>query len=134
MAGNYNREDVAKLLLRLSVGILMLFHGYSKVVNPGALDWIGGTLTAYGMPAFFSYGVYVGEILAPLMIIIGVYTRPGGWFIFINMVFALFLAHTGDFFTVSEHGGWAVELQWFYLIGGLVVALLGSGKFAVKPD
>jgi len=134
MLSKYNQEELGKLILRLSLGILMLFHGYSKVMNPGSLDWIGGTLTAYGLPSVLAYGVYVGEVLAPAMIIIGLYCRAGGWLIFINMIFALFLAHSGEFLSVSEHGGWALELQGFYLVGGLVVALIGSGYFALKPD
>lgn len=103
-------------------------------MNPGTLDWISGTLAAYSLPTILSYGVYVGEVIAPLMIIIGFRTRLGGWLIFINMIFALMLAHSGELFSISEHGGLTVELQVFYLVGGLVVALIGSGHFAVKPD
>jgi len=50
------------------------------------------------------------------------------------MIFAVVLAHTGDIFSLTQHGGWALELQAFYLLGGISVALLGSGKFAIKPD
>ena len=134
MLSKYNQEEVGKLVLRLSVGILILFHGYAKIANPGSLEWIGGTLTAYNLPSILAYGVYVGEVLAPLMVIIGFRARLGGWLIFVNMVFALFLAHSGEFFSLSEHGGWALELQGFYLVGGLLIALLGSGHFAVRPD
>ena len=134
MLSRYNQEEMGKLALRMTVGILILFHGYSKIMNLGSLDWIGGTLSAYGLPTVLAYGVYVGEVLAPLMIIIGFRARLGGWLIFINMVFALFLAHTDEFLSLSEHGGWALELQGFYLVGGLVVALIGSGHFAFKPD
>ena len=134
MLSKYNSEELGKLVLRLTVGVLMLFHGYSKVANPGSLDWIGGTLTAYHLPGILAYGVYVGEILAPLMIVIGLRARWGGWLIFINMIFALFLAHSGELFSLSEHGAPAVELQIFYLLGGLAVALLGSGTFAARPD
>lgn len=134
MYSNQVREDAGKLLLRLTVAMLMLFHGYSKIVNPGALEWIGGTLSAYNLPTVLSYGVYVGEILAPLLLIVGVYCRIGGWLIFVNMLFAMFLAHQSELFTVSGSGGWALELQGFYLMGGLVVALIGSGKLAVRPD
>lgn len=134
MLSKYNQEELGKLVLRLCVGVLMLFHGYSKIGNPGSLDWIGGTLSAYHLPSVLAYGVYVGEILAPLMIIIGFRARLGGWLIFVNMIFALFLAHQGDLLSLSEHGAWAVELQGFYLFCGLAVALLGSGALAVRPD
>jgi len=134
MYSNQIRYDTGKLLLRLTVAVFMLFHGYAKIVNPGGLDWIGGALSAYSLPAVLSYGVYVGEILAPLMLIVGLYCRVGGGLIFVNMLFAIFLAHQSELFTVSGSGGWALELQGFYLMGGLVVALIGSGKIAVRPD
>lgn len=134
MVSQYNMEELGKLLLRLTLAVLMLFHGYSKLANPGSLEWIGGTLTAYGLPTVLAYGVYVGEILAPLMLILGVYARLGGWLIVVNMIFALFLAHSSELLSLSEHGAPAVELQIFYLMGGLVVALIGSGTLAVRPD
>ncbi|MBE9540349.1 MAG: DoxX family protein [Proteobacteria bacterium] len=134
MLSKYNQEELGKLVLRLCVGVLMLFHGYSKIANPGSLDWIGATLSAFHLPSVLAYGVYVGEILAPLMIIIGFRARLGGWLIFVNMVFALFLAHQSELLSLSEQGAWAVELQGFYLFCGLAVALLGSGALAVRPD
>lgn len=134
MIDRHDKEEFGKLLLRLGVGSLMLFHGYSKLMNPGSLDWIGGTLAGNGLPSVLAYGVYVGEVLAPLMIIVGLYARLGGWLIVVNMLFALGLAHSGELLSVGEHGGWALELQGFYLLGGLIVAMLGSGKFAFRPD
>ncbi len=134
MLSKYNPEELGKLILRLTVGVLMLFHGYSKIANPGSLEWIGGTLAVYHLPAFLAYGVYLGEVLAPLMIIIGFRARLGGWLIFINMVFAIALAHSNELFSLSEHGAWALELQGLYLMGGLVIALLGSGQLAARPD
>ena len=52
----------------------------------------------------------------------------------VNMLFAIVLAHTGDFFSLSEHGGWMIELQMFYLLSALAVMFLGSGRLAIKPD
>ena len=134
MIDRHDKEEFGKLLLRLGVGSLMLFHGYSKLMNPGSLDWIGGILAGNGLPSALAYGVYVGEVLAPLMIMVGLYARLGGWLIVVNMLFALGLAHSGELLSVGEHGGWALELQGFYLLGGLVVAMFGSGKLAFRPD
>ncbi len=126
--------DVGRLILRFCVGGLMLFHGLAKIMHPGSLDFIGGMLSANGLPTMLAYGVYIGEVLAPLMVVVGYQARVGGLLIVINMALALFLAHTGDFFSLSEHGGWAVELQMFYLLSALAVVFLGSGKLAFKQD
>ncbi len=126
--------DVGKLILRLTVGVLMLFHGVAKIINPESLGFISGLLTANGLPEFLVYAVFIGEIIAPLMLIVGYQARIGGLLIVINMLFALFLAHTGEFFSLTEHGGYAIELQLFYLLSALAVVFLGSGKLAVKQD
>jgi putative oxidoreductase len=112
----------------------MLFHGFAKIIHPGSLEFIESSLSGLGMPSAIAYGVYVGEVIAPLMILFGIYTRIGGLIIVANMIFAIVLAHTADMFSLTQHGGWALELQAFYLFGGIAIALLGSGKFAFKPD
>ena len=134
MFSQFHNDALGKLLLRLTVAVLMLFHGIAKIIHPGSLEFIGSSLSGIGLPAAFAYGVYVGEVVAPLMIISGFHARIGGLIIVVNMLFAIFLAHTGDMFSLTQHGGWAIELQAFYLLGGLAIMLLGSGKFAVKPD
>ncbi len=134
MFNQFHNDAMGKLILRLTVAIPMLFHGVAKVIHPGSIDFIGKLLSSAGMPSALSYGVYVGEIIAPLMIIIGFRSRIGGLLIAVNMIIAVVLAHSGDIFSLTKHGGWALELQAFYLFGGLAIALLGSGKYAIKPD
>jgi putative oxidoreductase len=112
----------------------MLFHGVSKILHPASLDFISGMLTANNLPSFLAFAVYIGEVLAPLMVIAGYQARVGGLLMVINMLFAIMLAHTGDLFSLSEHGGLAIELQLFYLFSAASVMFLGSGKFAFKQD
>ncbi|HHJ34549.1 MAG TPA: DoxX family protein [Gammaproteobacteria bacterium] len=126
--------DAGRFILRVSVGGLMLFHGVAKVMHPGSLDFISGMLISNNLPELLAYGVFIGEVLAPLMVIVGYRARAGGLIMAINMLFALFLAHSGDFFSLTQHGGWAVELQMFYLLSAVSVIFLGSGIYAFKPD
>lgn len=49
----------------------------------------------------------------------------------INMVVALLLVHTGEFFTLSDTGGWALELQGRYLGTALALAFLGAGRYSI---
>jgi len=126
--------DTGKLIVRLCVGGLMLFHGVAKIMHPASLDFIGGMLAANSLPEFIKYGVYIGEVLAPLMVVAGYQARVGGLIMAINMLVALFLAHTGDVFSLSAHGGWAIELQIFYLLSSVAVVFLGSGRLAFKAD
>lgn len=127
-------DDLAKLVLRLGIGILMFFHGVSKIGNAGTLAFIKAQLASYGLPEAVVYGVFIGEIVAPILIVLGIYSRIGGVLIFGNMLFVFGLVHMGELFTLSPHGGWGLELQGLYMMGGLAIMFLGSGKFAAKPD
>src|SRR5690349_19512618 len=115
--------DLGKLLLRVNVAGLMLFHGAGKLAH--GVSGIGDSLANHGLPRAFGYGVLVGEVVAPLLIILGIYTRPAALVLAFNMVVAVLLAHTGDLFKLGRGGGYALELQAFYLVGAIAIALLG---------
>ena len=65
-----SHDDAGKLLLRLAVGGLMLFHGIHKLID--GVDGISGMLAAQGLPGFIAYGVLVGEVVAPCLLILSV--------------------------------------------------------------
>ncbi len=122
-------DDLGKLTLRLSIGILILFHGVAKLLN--GIGPIEGMVVARGMPAFFAWAVFIGEVIAPLLLIIGLYTRLGALLILANMVVAIALAHSGQLFQLAGTGGWRLELQGLFLFGSLAVVLLGAGRFSL---
>lgn len=125
-----NNPDIGKLILRVALCLMMLLHGIAKLQH--GVDWISGSLQGMGLPGFFAYGVYIGEIVAPLMVLAGYYTRIGSLLMVGNMVVAIVLAHSGDIFALGKHGGWAIELQAFYLFTALSLVFLGGGKYAVN--
>lgn len=127
-------DDIGKLVLRLTLGVLMLLHGIDKVLNPASIGGIGNMLAARGLPEFLAYGVIVGELLAPLLMILGIFTRLAGVVTVGNMIFAIVLAHSHQLLMLTKNGGWQLELQGFYLLSGLALAFLGSGRIAVRPD
>lgn len=129
-----HNDALAKLVIRLSVGILLLFHGVSKIMNTGAINFITSKLSSAGLPEIMAYGVYIGEVIAPVMIILGVFSRYGAVIIVINMLFAIYLVHPGDVYLLSQHGGWRLELQGFYLFSSIAIVFSGSGRYAFKPD
>ena len=121
-------DDTGKLVLRLALGILILLHGISKISN--GIGSIIGMVTANGLPAGFAYGVYIGEVVAPVLVIIGALTRPAALIIAINMVVAIALAHTGQLASLGKSGGWALELQGMFLFGAIALVFLGAGRFS----
>ena len=123
-------ENTGKLILRLMLGILILTHGISKLTH--GVDWMDDMLTASGLPVFFKYGVYVGELLAPALVILGFHTRIGAWLIAVNMLFAIGLAHWGEVFAITENGSLAIEKQYLFMFSAIALALIGPGRYAVN--
>ena len=70
-----SHDDAGKLLLRLAVGGLMLFHGIHKLID--GVDGISGMLAAQGLPGFIAYGVLVGK-WSPLLVNSRRPDPPGG--------------------------------------------------------
>jgi len=125
----FNNEDISKLILRISVGILMLFHGVSKLI--GGVGFLEGMFDSMGLPSFFAYGVYLGEVIAPLMLIVGYQVRIASILIAGTMVVAIYMVHLGDIFAITPHGAWAIELQMFYILASATILFQGAGKYSV---
>lgn len=122
-------EDIGKLILRLTLGILTLLHGIAKLRN--GVSGIEGLLQSHGLPWLLAYGVFIGEVLGPVLVLIGLYARIGALFIALNMVFAIALVHTSQLADINRDGGWALELQAFFFFTAIVVFLIGPGKFSI---
>lgn len=123
-------EHAGKLILRLALGGLMLLHGVAKLT--GGVDGLSGMVVAAGLPSFVTYGVYVGELAAPLLVLLGWYSRIGAALIAINMLFAIGLAHGSELFKLDSMGGWAIALQGMYLFTAIALALIGPGRFSIN--
>jgi putative oxidoreductase len=141
MSGKDFDENLGRLLVRLPVGILILFHVNSFLHgDPG----IPSHVAAWGLPAFFAW-IGVGmEGIGALLAILGIYARVGGLLIGLFMLAAFVMAHAGlmgqpnHFFMtgpapagpVNDH--YMLESQMFYFLGGFAVFLLGAGRFGAN--
>jgi putative oxidoreductase len=120
-------ENLGKLLLRITVAGLMLPHGIHKLIHGiGGVKYMLGQV---GMPQFLAYGVYVGEIVAPILIILGLYSRVSALLVAFTMFVATAAAHAHEIFSFTKYGGLVVELNALYLFAALSIALIGPGKF-----
>ncbi len=122
--------DLGLLILRIGVGGLMFLHGFHKIFN--GIGMIEGQVTGMGLPAFFAYGVYIGEVVAPLLILLGLGTRAASAILAVNCVVAMLMVHTKDIFSLTPQGGWGVELLGLYLFGAIALMCTGGGKYAVS--
>ena len=123
-------SNIGLLLLRLSLGGMMLFNGMAKLVR--GVDSIKETFLEAGIPEFIAYAVYLGELLAPVLMIFGFRTRLAGMLIAITMLVAILTAHSEKIFTLNPYGGWALEVLGLYFFGALALCFTGAGKIAVS--
>lgn len=120
-------QDLGKLILRLGVGGLMIFHGIHKVIH--GHDGIVEQLAAKGWPTWLWLGVPVGEIIAPILLIVGAFTRLSSVLIAFTMVVSMLLVKGSSSFALTATGGLGAELNLLYLAGALAIAMIGPGSF-----
>ncbi len=125
-----SNNDFGKLILRVTVGSLMLFHGLYKFQH--GYGFVSQLLVQAKLPGYLSHGILVGELLAPLFMVLGIYTRPAALLQVFVMAMAVYLVHTKELFSMAEHGGYALELQALYLFGALAVFFFGAGRYSAS--
>ena len=114
------------------VGGLLFFHGADKVIH--GIGFIEKLMMIQGLPKYTAFGVYVGEVLAPVFLILGWRSRWWAGIIVLNMAAAIYLVQLKSFFVLGTHGSWALETPMLFLLGALAIAFLGSGKYAIAKD
>jgi putative oxidoreductase len=111
-------------LFRVGIPALMLLHGTHKLEQLMAggeikfMDFLGmGTELSLALTV-------IGELVAPLFLIIGFKTRWASIPAIITMFVAAFVAHAGDPLGEKEH-------SLLYMIAFIAIALIGSGKYSL---
>ncbi len=121
-----NQPDLGKLLLRLTLGFLLLFHGLSRLIH--GVGPVEQQFATHDLPAFMAWAVLIGELVAPLMLILGYQTRVAALLVIVHMLVAIVLVHSHAILKLDPGGGWALERQAFFLMAAVSVFFLGPGK------
>ena len=125
--------DTGLLVLRLGLGAILLFHGIFKVTH--GVAWIGGPLAKHGLPAYLAYGTYVAEVIAPVMLIFGLWTRVAAAIIAFDMVMAIYLVRISDIGKINPMGGaWAIEVEAMFFVMALALAFAGGGRYGLTKS
>lgn len=126
----FRSDDIGKLVVRLALGGILFFHGVSKMTH--GIGWIPPVLHMHGLPGFLAYGVFIAEVVAPILLFAGWMTRLASLTIVIDMLMAILLVLHNDVFSVKPGGGgWGIELEAFILLGALSLLFMGAGKYSV---
>ena len=126
-----NRVDVAAGLLRTGLGVMFIAHAllkYFVFTLPGTAQFF----QSIGLPAGLGYVTFAAELIGGVLLILGVYTRAVALMLLPVLLGATW-AHSGNgWLFTSAKGGW--EYPAFLALVGLVVAILGSGRYALKAQ
>ncbi len=122
----------AALLLRVSLGFLLLAHGLLLKVFTFTIPGTVGYFESIGFPGFFAYLVIGGEILGGIALILGVWTRAVA-LLALPVLIGATLQHVpnGWLFSAAK-GGWEFPAYWTVTL--VVQALLGDGACAWRPS
>lgn len=121
--------NLGLLILRIAIGVLMLLHGIAKFKG---ITGIEEMLSNANLPTVLAYGVYISEIIAPILIIVGYRTRIAAAFFTVGVIFAIFLAHSERIFTLNQHGGWSIELLGLFFFCSITLIFTGGGNYAIS--
>ena len=119
--------DAALLILRVLLGIIMLYHGWPKLTNLGGIIE-GFTGMGIPLPALSALFATVAEVGGGLLILIGALTDVAGLLFAIDMLGAIIFVHAKNGFSAGEGG---IEFPLALLAMALTVALAGPGRFSV---
>ena len=128
---NDRRIDLAALVLRLTLGTMFVAHGLLKLVvfTPAGTAKFFESL---GLPAPLAYLTIGAEVLGGVALLVGYRTRLVASAL-VPILLGAAWAHAGNGWVFSApNGGW--EYPIYLSATALVVALLGDGRFAMKPS
>lgn len=133
-----NRKTAAQnnglLLIRLAVGLMILMAGLQKAFNPDQLAVLTETMLSINLPENAVYIVFLFEIIAPLMLILGVLSRMAAGFIVVYVLIGIFTASVDSLMVMDKYKGHALESEFMFILIGFAIICLGSGDKAMYPD
>ena len=123
--------SIAALLLRLSMGIMLIAHGFYLKIFVFTMAGASGFFESIGLPGWLAWVVMLYETIGGILMILGLFNRWNSLFQGVSLLFAAYLGHSANGWLFSSpNGGW--EFPAFWAIVCFSLALLGEGKYAVK--
>ncbi|HRD77029.1 MAG TPA: DoxX family protein [Hyphomicrobiaceae bacterium] len=121
----------AALLLRVSLGVLLLAHGLLLKVFTFTIPGTVGYFQSIGYPGVFAYLVILGEIGGGIALILGLWTRAIS-LLLLPILIGATIQHLGNGWVFSAaKGGWEFPAFWTVML--VVQALLGDGAWPWRP-
>ncbi|WP_316762287.1 DoxX family protein [Pedobacter aquatilis] len=124
----YNK-DLGKLLLRVSLALSLIFHGFHKLIH--GHDFIISSLQKNNLPEFLWLGVPLAELIAPLCLVLGILTRISATAIMVTMIMTIVLVLGTTAFNMNKVGGLQGELNLLIFLVAASTIFIGPGRLRV---
>jgi putative oxidoreductase len=119
----------AALVLRVSLGVMYIAHSLVLKHVTFTLPGTAQFFESLGLPGALAYLTFWAELIGGVLLVAGVGTRVVALALIPILVGATWV-HAGNGWVFSAaNGGW--EYPVFLIAASLVLALLGSGRFAL---
>jgi putative oxidoreductase len=115
---------VALLSLRIALGIVFLYHGYPKLAHPTAQ--MHGAFVEHGLPSYFVQVAGMIETFGGGLLLLGLFARPTGLLLAIEMCVAIWKVHSRSYLAVHEY-----EFPMALATACFVVAAVGAGMISI---
>lgn len=119
-AGAFN---AGMLILRVGLAVLMIPHGYDKLVHFSNYSKQFINFMGIGVNVSLALTIFA-ELVCPFLIGIGLLTRVAAFFAAFNMIVAVVKGHNSQIFGEGEHAA-------MYVVGFLAIMIMGPGRISV---
>jgi putative oxidoreductase len=124
-----NKAALAALLLRVSLGVMFIAHGFILKYLTFTLAGTAQFFESLGLPGFLAYVTFAAEFLGGIALVVGFQTRLVALAL-VPILLGASWVHIGNGWVFSAaNGGW--EYPVFLIVVSFASALLGSGAFAL---
>ena len=126
----WTNSDIGLLIVRIALGGIIFFHGFHKLIH--GTDAQFQILASNGIPGQFIYLVYISEVLAPVLIVLGILTRISSLTIIVTMIVVFYVLPFP--IGLDEHGAMNIESQLYFLLLSVALFFTGPGRYCLKQN
>ena len=124
--------ETATFLLRVALGLMFLSHALILKMMEYTLEGTAETFIYFGLPAWFSYVVFVMEVIGGTMLVLGIQTRWVALVVAPILLGAIWAHWDNGWMFGYPHGGW--EYPAYLSVLAVVQVMLGDGRYALMPS
>ena len=123
-------QPLGALIMRLTLGAIMIAHGYAKIIPRGALYNFTHTVAHLGMPAWLGYVAAFTEFFGGILLILGLLTRVAAVGVAIDMAVAVIKVHLHGGLT-GRNGQPGFEFPLALFAVSVMLVFTGAGLLSI---